>query len=380
MTLETSGTVVKPAPESSFTLGIEEEFQLIDPESGALVSRAAEVLEGRPSDARFQSELFKAVIETATPVCQGIDEATESVCQLRGELLERAQDQGLIVAAAGTHPWARYEDQDITQSDRYDELRRQVRWPFERSLVFGQHVHVGVGSSEEAVRAMNALRAFVPLLLALSVNAPYWRGLDTGLASVRLRIFESMPRSGLQPRFEDWEDLRMTIDTLRQAGAMEDMTKVWWDIRPRPSLGTVEVRVCDAVPDPELSVALAGLIQAIVARATRAHRTGEHLGLLQLDQVVAENRWRAMRDGTRARLIHLDEDREVDLLAVPEALELSRILLEEEIDALGLEGHMDTLSRVATRHEMGSERQRTVYAETGELKDVILDVAKRTSA
>lgn len=380
MTLEQSGTIVTQAQGSGFTLGIEEEFQLIDPESGELVSRAAEVLDGRDSDARFQSELFRAVIETATPVCQGVDEATESVCQLRAELIERAREEGLVVAAAGTHPWARYEEQDITQSDRYDQLRRQVRWPFERSLVFGQHVHVGVASPEEAVTAMNALRAFVPLLLALSVNAPYWRGIDTGLASVRLRIFESMPRSGLQPRFEDWDDLRLTIDTLQQAGAMEDLSKIWWDIRPRPSLGTVEVRVCDAVPDPEVSVALAGLIQAIVARATRAYHAGEHLGLLQLDQVVAENRWRAMRDGTRARLIHLDEDRKVDLLAVPEALEFTRILLEEEIEDLGLAAQMDLLSRIASRHEMGSERQRAVYSETGELRDVILDVAKRTSA
>lgn len=380
MTLERSGTLVKQAPASSFTLGIEEEFQLIDPDSGDLVSRAAEVLDGRPSDARFQSELFRSVIETVTPVCQDIDEATENVRQLRAELLERAQDEGLVVAAAGTHPWARYEEQDMTASDRYDQLRRQVRWPFERSLVFGQHVHVGVGSPGEAVTAMNTLRAFVPLLLALSVNAPYWRGMDTGLASVRLRVFESMPRSGLQPRFEDWDDLKLTVDTLRQAGAMEDLSKIWWDVRPRPSLGTVEIRICDAVPDPELSVALAGLVQAIVARATRAHQAGEHLSLVQLDQVVAENRWRAMRDGTRARLIHVGEEREVDQLAVPEALELTRILLEEEIEALGLDAQMEKLAQVAARHEMGSERQRAVHSRTGELKDVILDVAERTVA
>ncbi len=380
MTLEHAGSVVQGSPDTGFTLGIEEEFQLIDPETGELVSRAAEVLDGGASQARFQSELFRSVIETATPVCNDADEAIENVRALRGELIDRARDEGLLVAAAGTHPWARYEEQDLTRSDRYDELRRQVRWPFERSLVFGQHVHVGVGSAEEAVTAMNALRAFVPLLLSLSVNAPYWRGMDTGLASVRLRIFESMPRSGLQPRFDDWRDLQLTVDTLRKAGAMEDLSKIWWDVRPRPSLGTVEVRVCDAVPDPELSVALAGLIQAIVARATHAHQAGEHLALLHVDQVVAENRWRAMRDGTRARLIHVGEDREVDLLAVPEALELTKLLLEEEIELLGLEAQMETLSQVAARHEMGAERQRAVHSETGELSDVILDVAERTSA
>lgn len=380
MTLETAHPTVQAAPEATFTLGIEEEFQLVDPDTGELVSRAAEVLGSRSDDDRLQSELFKSVIETVTPVCQDIDEATESVARLRGELIDRAADQGLAVAAAGTHPWARYEEQDITPSDRYDQLRRQVRWPFERSLVFGQHVHVGVDGTDQAVAAMNALRSFVPLLLALSVNAPFWRGMDTGLASVRLRIFDSMPRSGLQPWFEDHDDLQLTVDTLRDAGAMEDLSKVWWDVRPRPRLGTVEVRVCDVVPDPDRSVALAGLIQAIVARAVRAHQAGERLDLLQLDQIVAENRWRAMRDGTRARLIHLDEDQEVDLLAVPEALELTRILLEEEIDALGLGGQMETLSQLASRHEMDAERQRAVHSKTGELRDVILDVAERTRA
>lgn len=364
-------------PTDMYTLGIEEEFQLVDPDTGELVARAGEVLEGTTGD-QLQSELFQSVVETATPICLTLDQAREEVARLRGQLIDLAGDHGLAVAAAGTHPSADYEDQAKTPSDRYDKLRRRVRWPFERSLVFGQHVHIGVASAAEAVAAMNTLRALVPVLLGLSVNAPFWRGRDTGLASVRLRIFDAMPRSGLQPRFEDWRALATTVETLKQAGAIEDLSKVWWDIRPRPSLGTIEVRVCDALPEADRSVALAGLIQAIVARAVRGAATGEPLDLVHLDEVVAENRWRAMRDGTRARLVHPDGEGGVELLAVPEVLELLQVELEPEIEQLGLKRSMDTLSRMASRHDMGAERQRAIHAKSGELAAVVRDLVERT--
>jgi len=196
-TLACAGEVVTAFGDgSNFTLGVEEGFQFVDPETGELVSRLDEVLEDEDRETgELQSELFQSMIETATPVCLDVDEAREHLARLRGEVADRAREANTRIAASGTHPFARWEQREITPETRYEELIREVRLPIKRELVFGQHVHVAVGSATEAIRVTNQVRAILPLVLAPSTNAPFWRGMDSGLQSARVRVFDAMPRS-----------------------------------------------------------------------------------------------------------------------------------------------------------------------------------------
>lgn len=362
------------------TMGVEEEFQLVDPDSADLVSDVDALLDAAPVKLRdhLHPELHRSMVETATPVCADIDELRTAVTELRSLLADVAQERGVGIAAAGTHPFARYEDQKMTDKPRYRALMEDMRWALKRDLVFGQHVHVGVPDGEATVVVTNEIRAFLPLLLALSVNAPFWRGMDTGLDSVRVRVFEALPRSGLPRAFEDLADLERAFDALKQAGAVEDWTRIWWDVRPRPDFGTVETRIQDVSTDVETSIALAGLTQALVARILRGHQSGQRPPLVRIPEVIEENRWRAMRDGLDARFIHVDTQGEIAQMPVREALARTVEDLEPEIDALGLGQEIGHLERLAGSGTSGATRQREVYKRTGELRSVTRDVVDRT--
>lgn len=363
-----------------YTLGVEEEFQIVDPETGDLVSRADVILDkDDPAyEEEVQSELFRSMVETATPVCADVDELREEMARLRNLLIERAQARDLAIAASGTHPFARWEEQELTDKDRYRELLRDLRLPIKRELVFGQHVHVAVPSSEAAIRVNNLIRPFLPLVLALSTNAPFWRGIDSGLESARVRVFDAMPRSGMPRWFTSWADLEGAVDLLKAAGSIEDMTKIWWDVRPRPELGTVEVRSADLPTSMERSHALAALVQALVATLAESDPDIHELPIGGHPEAIAENRWRASRYGVDAEFIELDGEDDVRTRSVPSMLGKTLGFAQPAVDELGLEPEMQVLERIVESGETGARRQRQVHEKSGELREVVRDIAART--
>lgn len=366
-----------------FTVGVEEEFQIIDPGTGELVSRIDEVL-GRAHgeyEENIKSELFQSVVETATDICADVGELRDEILRLRGGLFDIMADKGYTLAAAGTHPFAEWKEQDVTDKERYRGLVEDMRWAAERELIFGQHVHVAVQNPPQAIYVSNWIRPFLPLLLALSVNSPFWRGRLTGLKSTRIRIFDSLPRTGIHRTFEDFPDFLKTVQRLKDGGSIEDVTKIWWDVRPRPDLGTVEVRIADLPTSVEESMALAALTQALVVRLARAHDQGEP-PLLEHDlEIIQENRWRALRDGMEARLIQResDEGKEFEDVDVVDAVESTLDMLGDIPAEFGLEEEIKVIRRIAESRKTGAKRQIEVYEDNDEdFLPVVSDLVERT--
>lgn len=362
-----------------YTIGVEEEFQILDPESFGLVSRADEIL-GKATDyeENLRTELFQAVVETASDVCADVEEVREEVYRLRRGLAEILDDKGYAMAAAGTHPFARWQDQDPTDQERYRELIDEVGWPARRDLIFGLHVHVAVRNPGEAIYVNNHLRPFLPLVLALSANSPFWQGEPTGLKATRTRIFDAMPRTGMPRRFANWTDFTQTLERLKAVGSIEDVTKIWWDVRPRPDLGTIEVRIADLPTDPDVSVALAALIQALVVRLSQAHENGEQPPVTHEADVIEENRWRAIRDGIQAEFIQYDNVDGTERLPVVDTMEATIDHLGPIPRELGTKNEMALLLDRAQRGRAGAERQLEVWDEQDSLQAVAQDVSERT--
>lgn len=375
----TTSRLTRFSETPDFTVGVEEELQLVDPDDGHLVDRPEEIAAATAqSGGELQAEIFRSTVETATPVCEGPRELAGQMRRLRAWAVEAAEDEGLAISAAGTHPFATWESQATTDTPRYRQLVSELQLPMKRDLVFGQHVHVAVGSPEEALCVTNDLRSFLPLVLALSSNSPYWRGIDSGLQSARTNVSESMPRSGLPPSFENWAQLQRHLGTLRKAGSIEDMTKIWWDVRPRPDLGTVEIRIADQPTELETSVALASFTQALVVHLTQAYRREERGGLHARAEVVQENRWRALRDGLDAEFIELTSIGEAHLRSVQRMMESTVRMLEPTIQRMGIENEVAHLRERVDRHHSGADRQRAVYETETDLSAVVRDIAERT--
>src|SRR5579884_1171176 len=323
-----------------FTLGVEEELQLVDATTYDLTSRYAEVFgEAARHDDRIKPELLQSTVEVATEPVRTVAEAIAEAGELRQRAHEHAEGHGVRVLSAGTHPFSRYEHQDVTEKPRYEELVDALQWAVERQLIFGLHVHVGLESAQQAIAVANALRTWLPELLALSANSPYWHGRDSGLHSTRSKVFDAMPRSGLPPAFASFEEFELLVDRGVRTGSFEDYTFIWWDLRPHPRLGTIEVRICDAQTRLENVAVLVALVQSLAA--TLADRFDRE-GVLDTQPVtlIAENKWRAVRHGLGAELVDLERDeqrpardalRELAELAGPAA---SRLGCAEELALL----------------------------------------------
>jgi glutamate---cysteine ligase / carboxylate-amine ligase len=359
---------------SRFSLGVEEEFQLLHAETLDLTSRFDEVLAAAGGDDRIKPELLQSTAEVATGVARTVGEAIEQARDLRRRVRDAAAERGVLVASAGTHPFARYEHQDVTDEERYRELIEAMQWVAERELIFGLHVHVGMSSAAEAIAVANALRTWLPELLALSANSPFWQGRDTGLASTRSKVFDTFPRSGLPPAFASFEEFELLVERGVRTNSFEDYTFIWWDLRPHPKLGTIEIRVCDAQTRLDTVSAIVALVQALAATlADRYEREGT-LAIQPLT-LIAENKWRAARYGLDADLIDLERDTErparealaelVDLAAPAAArLDCARELAEVE--------------RVLERGD-GAAEQRRISEDSGNLLAVGRWLVERTA-
>jgi carboxylate-amine ligase len=344
-----------------FTLGVEEELQLLNGESYELASRYEEVFrEAAAGDERIRPELMQSTVEVATQPAHTVTEALEEARQLRRRLRDEAAARGYLIASAGTHPFSRWEHQEITDKPRYAELIDALQWTAERQLIFGLHVHVGLESAQQAIAVANALRTWLPELLAASANSPFWHGRDTGLASARSKIFDTMPRSGLPPAFSSFEEFELLVERGVRTGSFPDYTYIWWDLRPHPRLGTIEIRICDAQTRLESVGALVALVQCLVA--TLAERY-EREGALPIQPVtlIAENKWRAARSGLEAELVDLERDEERP--ARDAVLALAE-LAEPAARRLGCVDELALVEPLLARGD-GASEQRAAYEEAG---------------
>lgn len=365
--------------DAAFTIGVEEELQVVDPETWELVARADEIIgKAEPSMERnLRSELFQSTVEVASDACTDVDELREEILRLRHGVADLLEDEGRTIAAAGTHPFSRWQDQERSEAPRYEQLVEEIGWPARQELIFGLHVHVAVRNPAEAIHVVDHLRPYLPLLLGMSANSPFWQGEDTGLAAARLEILDGMPRTGMPPAFERWEAFDQALEGLKQASQVDDVTMVWWDIRPRRDLGTVEVRIPDLPTEPEASLELAALSQALVAWLAEGFREGAEPPLKHPQEVIEENRWRAVRSGYEAELVQLGEEGEVEAIALPQALERTLERLEPIAEELGVEDALKA-ARARTRSgASGAARQRAVHEERGDLRAVARDLAAR---
>jgi carboxylate-amine ligase len=350
---------------SGYSLGVEEELHIVDATTGELVPKIEDVMARLPRElAEFVSyELFQSVLEIKTPPCATAADTEKHLRELRGRVGSWAAACGASLASAGTHPFSRYRDQKVTEQERYTRVVETLRWVAEREVIFGQHVHVAVPDREKAIEAHNRLSEHAPLLLALSANSPFWQNFDTGFESCRVKIFESFPRAGLPPAFADWEAFEGYVDLMVRSGAMDDYTYCWWDVRPHPNIGTIELRILDSQTNLKYTTALTALTQCVVARALEEP---EPKGPYNRD-LAEENRWRASRHGMDAAFYDAAAD-----TTVP-AREIARDLVERltpHAQDLGCEAELEGVLEIV-EGGTGSQRQREVYANSGDFLDVV---------
>jgi glutamate---cysteine ligase / carboxylate-amine ligase len=352
-----------------FSLGVEEEFQILNRESYELVSRIDEILlafEGGEKEKRVKAELLQSVVEVATNVSGTVAEAIEDLRDLRSHLRDVAAEAEALIASAGTHPFSRYEHQEVTERPRYVDLIESMRWVAERELIFGLHVHIGLDSPDKAIQCANALRTYLPELLALSANSPFWQGRATGLASTRVKVFEPFPRAGLPPAFASYEEFELLVERGIKTNSFEDYTYIWWDLRPHPRLGTIEVRVCDAQTRIESVGAIAALVQSLVATFGGMFDRGEDLPIEPIT-LIAENKWRAARHGLDAKLIDLSADTE---RSAPDAVRALVELATPAARDLGCAHELEEVEALLGRG-CGAAEQVAVYEQTDSLLAVV---------
>lgn len=361
----------------SLTLGIEEEYQVVDPETGELASFAWEAVDDeRIVPGQVKPELLTSMVEIGTGVCDTPRRAGRELRQLRRKLAGMAGDRGLALAAAGTHPSSSWEEQEITPQERYLGLATDYQDVARRLLIFGMHVHVGVSGDELRVEAMNAARYFMPHILALTTSSPFWRGRETGLQSYRTAVWSQFPRSGVPPVFSTWDDYANLRDELVQTGCIEDASKIYWDVRPHHEFGTLEFRFPDVCTRVEDAICVAALLQAVVARLWRLRRDNLSFRIYPAE-LIQENMWRAARYGIEGQLVDFGKGEEVP---VPELIrELVEEFLADVVDALGTREEVTHAYEILDRGT-SAERQLAVYAETGSLAAVVDDLVRTTLA
>ena len=347
----------------AYTVGVEEEFQLVDPASLALIPAIDSVLAARaavglPEDS-VASELLASFLELRSPIYDTVAELATELPALRRRVQDLAEGCGARVAAAGTHPFSEATAQPITGQERYRRVEKEMGWTARMQAIYGLHVHVAVPDAEHAIRAVNTLSGHVPLFVALSANSPFWAGSDTGLSSVRVKIFNLVPRSGLPPDFRSWEDFESCVNALIDAGSIPDYSLCWWDARPHPSLGTVELRAPDAQTQSSRTCSVAALVQCLVATADEQPP--------ETPLFTEENKWRATRYGLDARLHDFSTGRSAT--AREAARHLVKVLRPVSQD-LGCEAELEGVLEIA-EGGTGAEKQRAVFGKRGSTKDVI---------
>jgi carboxylate-amine ligase len=359
----------------SFTIGIEEELMILDSGSLALANAIEAVLEEYGEDDNVKPELLEPVLEIATSPHATAHEAGEELRALRRGVAEAAGRRGLLIGSAGTHPFAMWEDQRVSSRPRYRELIAALRFVARQEIIFGLHVHVGIDDADKAIHVANGMRVHLPLLLALSTNSPFWRGQATSWMSSRTPLFRLLPRVGIPPRFDGWHEYCERIEFMVEAGAVPDYTYLWWDVRPHPNLGTVEVRSCDAQTRLEHTVAITALIQAMAKELSEHFSAGEELGTFPAE-LLEENKWLAARYGMQGELIDLPSSNRI-----PTA-DLARRLaerLQPHARELGAEREFEGVTELIERGT-GANRQLADWRANRDMTALVRSIVAATAA
>ncbi len=360
----------------SYTLGIEEELMIVDAETLDLVNSIETLLEAVPETiGDVKPELMESVLEIATTPCANTREAGMQLRELRNVTQHTAQERGLTIGAAGTHPFAMWEDQRIVARSRYRDLVAALRFVARQELIFGVHVHVGIDDPDKAIHVANGMRVHVPLLLALSCNSPFWRADATGLLSTRTPIFRAFPRVGIPPAYKDWEDWEKQVEFMIDSRVIEDYTYLWYDVRPHPKLGTVEIRVADAQTRLEHTLGLAALMQAMVKEVGEHFEAGKRLARYP-HEMIDENKWLAARHGLDGNLVDLPS---ADRVATKDLARRLLDRLREHAQDLGTDGMLDGVEDLLERGN-GAQRQIMVYEANHDLHELMAEIVGATAA
>ncbi len=357
----------------SFTIGIEEELMICDGETFALANAIESLLQD--GDQQVKPELMESVLEIATSPAANTAQAGAELRGLRREVRERATNRGLTIGSAGTHPFAMWEDQRIVARPRYRDLVSALRFVARQEIIFGLHVHVGLDDAEKAIHVANGLRVHLPVLLALSANSPFWRADATGLQSTRTPVFRAFPRVGIPPAYRGWDHYAREIDFMVASGVMEDYTYLWYDVRPHPNFGTVEVRVCDGQTRLEHTLGLAALIQAMVKELAEHFESGRQLSDYPYP-MLDENKWLAARHGLEGELIDLPRSDRVATKALARRL-IDR--LREHAQDLGSEAELAGVEDLL-KGGNGATRQLVVFEANHDLREVMAEIVDATAA
>jgi len=361
----------------AFTIGVEEEFQIVDPETCELRSHVSELLTASAPALgdQIKRELHQSIVEVGTKICANVTELEDEVCRIRRELSQSAESVGLHIAAAGTHPFSNWKDQLVSPGERYQNVVEEMQQLARSLLIFGLHIHVAVPDKASTIELLNEARYFLPHLLALSTSSPFWQGRDTGLKSYRTTVFRRFPRSGIPDQFNSWSEYEEYLDTLVELHCIDDGKKVWWDLRPHPVFGTLEFRICDVPTSPRVTIALAAIAQALVVKLYRLRRS--NLGFrIYSRALVEENKWRAARYGLEGRLIDFGKRQEVPMREL--ALELLAFV-DDVVDELGSRAALSYIHTIL-KEGTSADQQLAVYKKTGDLREVVRWLVAETRA
>lgn len=358
-----------------YTLGIEEEFQIVDPETRELHSHVQQIFDSSDESLKekLKPEMHRSVVEIGTSICKDIKEAREEVIKMRTSVAKLAANSGLKIAAAGTHPFTHWKDVLITENPRYEEIVNEMREVARANLIFGLHVHVGIQNRELGIQIMNAARYFIPHIFALSTNSPFWLGRDTGFKSYRVKVFDKFPRTGIPDYFSSVAEHDNFINLLIKTNCIDNAKKVWWDIRLHPFFDTLEFRVCDVVMKVDETIALAALIQAVVVKLHKLIQ--QNLGFrIYRRGLMNENKWRASRYGISGKLIDFGKQTEVDFISLAHEL---LDFIDDVVDELGSREEVSYIFKIL-EEGTGADRQLRVYNETNDLKKVVDYIIEQT--
>ncbi len=358
------------------TIGIEEEFQIVDGQ-GQLKSHIETLLAaagGRFGD-QLKREMMQSVVEAGTKICADVSEARDEIATLRGSIAALLRPAGLRIASAGTHPFSHWQDQDVTEAERYKILEEELQDVIRELLIFGLHVHVGIPDPELRIEVMNEARYFLPHLLAISTSSPFWLTRITGLKSYRQIIWQRFPRTGIPPEFSSYDEYENFVELLVKTKCIDDGRKIWWDLRPHATFPTIEFRVCDAATRVDETLCIAALIQAICAKllVLRARNQGFRR---YAPSLIQENKWRAVRGGMDAKLIDFGKQTEVPMREL--AVELLEFV-DDVVDALGSRREVEYLQTII-REGTSADRQLRAFAASGHLHAVVDHIAEETIA
>ena len=360
----------------SLTIGIEEEYQIIDPETRQLRSYITEILNGDSLVLeQVKPELHQSIVEVGTTVCRTPAEARAELVKLRGIVMRLAARSGLKIAASGTHPFSSWVDQEITPLERYLGVKQDMAELAQQLLIFGTHVHIGIEDREFLIDAMNAARYFLPHVLCLSTSSPFWLGRNTGLKSYRSVIFRNFPRNGIPRVFNSWSDFTDLTDTLVRTKCIPNGSKIWWDARPHHAYPTLEFRICDVSTRVDEAICIAAIFQAIVAKLWKLRRDNMTFRIYPSD-LIEENKWRSVRYGLDGNLLDLGKQQEMPARELVH--EMLAWFIDDVVDELGSRREVEYGYRIL-KEGTSADRQLATYERTGNLNDVVDQLIRETA-